>query len=89
MRARRIGALETSGADSSGLTEALPRFITQIPVRLSEQHVVVLTLCLHPLSLFERNDARYARTASLLDIQSWPETQSLSICYPEPDGEPW
>jgi hypothetical protein len=37
--------LESSGADSSGLTEAGERFLDGVDVRLSEQQVVGLALC--------------------------------------------
>jgi len=41
MRPPRLVALESSGADSSGLTEAIPEISGSVAVRLSEQRVVV------------------------------------------------
>jgi hypothetical protein len=43
---RLVLILKSSGADSSGLTEAMPKILSSVDVRLSEQHVVVWTLCL-------------------------------------------
>jgi hypothetical protein len=44
MRPSRLAILESSGADSSGLTEAMRKISGGIDVRLSEQQVVMWAL---------------------------------------------
>src|SRR5712672_3904262 len=83
MRSLQIVTLESSGADSSGLTKARPEISGSDDVRLSEQHVVVLAL--YSVYAVFQHEAMWAfqivlcpaRRAALI------EALSPSTCYPE------
>jgi hypothetical protein len=73
-----LWSLETSGADSSGLTEALPkssRRNTDSALGTTCRSVGVVYA---PLSLSARSDADM-QDRVLLDIPSWSETLSLDM----------
>jgi hypothetical protein len=57
MRPSGLVTLETSGADSSGLTEAVAEISGSVDVRLSEQQVVVSAFVFGLDSLPARDDA--------------------------------
>jgi hypothetical protein len=83
--------LETSGADSSGLTEAMLEISGSIDVRLSEQHASCVGVVVDVGSLSARDDAgrqtvspsTWRREVSPANAPSGIKNLSPSTCYPE------